>query len=293
MDIRISKESEVPLRQQLAEQIVFLIATEKLKPGEFLPSVRELARRLKIHHNTVSQAYQDLSRRNWVRIRRGSRTTVLPPQERTQDLDDLINATIQLARERGYGLRDLERRVRERLQAQSPDHLLVVAEEPGFRELLREEIRLELAWPVEACSQEELASNRGRVVGAQVVTPLIYVEQVVPLLPKNRPVIPLVYDDADKYLEQVRALQEPSLIAVVSVSERFLRTAISLLAPVVGQRHTLQKFSLPLPTPNAMAAADLVFCDSIASRQVKAAKLVHYRLISPACLEQISNAMKS
>jgi len=45
MNIRLSKESEVPIRRQLTEQIVFLIATEMLKPGEALPSVRRLARR--------------------------------------------------------------------------------------------------------------------------------------------------------------------------------------------------------------------------------------------------------
>ena len=72
MEIRVDKQSEVPVRQQLAEQIVFLIVTEKLKPGQALPSVRELARRLKIHRNTVSDAYGDLKRRAWVVARRGS-----------------------------------------------------------------------------------------------------------------------------------------------------------------------------------------------------------------------------
>ena len=49
MDIRIDNSSEVPIRHQLAEQIVFLIATNRLAAGETLPSVREMARRLKIH----------------------------------------------------------------------------------------------------------------------------------------------------------------------------------------------------------------------------------------------------
>jgi len=40
--IRISKESDVPLRRQIATQIEFLIATGKLNPGEVLPSVRAL-----------------------------------------------------------------------------------------------------------------------------------------------------------------------------------------------------------------------------------------------------------
>lgn len=40
MDIHLSKESEVPLRQQLTEQIVFSIATGKLRTGKQLPSVQ-------------------------------------------------------------------------------------------------------------------------------------------------------------------------------------------------------------------------------------------------------------
>ena len=54
MEIRIDKKSEIPVRQQLAEQIIFAIATGELMPGQALPSVRALARQLKIHHNTLS-----------------------------------------------------------------------------------------------------------------------------------------------------------------------------------------------------------------------------------------------
>ena len=76
MRISLSKNSDVPVRQQLAEQIVFLITTGKLRAGEPLPSVRAFARRLKVHHNTVSEAYQDLVRRNWLTRQRGSRLIV-------------------------------------------------------------------------------------------------------------------------------------------------------------------------------------------------------------------------
>src|SRR5260370_38599753 len=76
MEIQLSRESEVPLRRQLAEQIVFLIGVGKLRAGQRLPSVRELARRLKIHHNTVSEAYQALVRRTWLVRQRGSRLVV-------------------------------------------------------------------------------------------------------------------------------------------------------------------------------------------------------------------------
>jgi hypothetical protein len=44
MQITLSKHSDVPLRQQLAEQIAFLIRTGQLLAGQELPSVRVLAR---------------------------------------------------------------------------------------------------------------------------------------------------------------------------------------------------------------------------------------------------------
>jgi GntR family transcriptional regulator len=73
MEIHIDGSNDVPIRRQLTEQIMFLIANQRLRDGELLPSVRELARRLKVHHNTVSEAYQDLVQRKWLERRRGSR----------------------------------------------------------------------------------------------------------------------------------------------------------------------------------------------------------------------------
>src|ERR1051326_3474686 len=108
MDIRISRESNVPLRQQIAAQIEYQIAIGKLKPGEALPSVRTLARQLKIHHNTVSQAYQDVTGLRLLSRKKGSRLVVRTPDERAvashPDLDDLINQTIQTARRHGHTL---------------------------------------------------------------------------------------------------------------------------------------------------------------------------------------------
>ena len=55
-DISIDRDSDVSIRQQITDQILFLIATGRLRSGDQLPSVRELARRHDIHANTVSQA---------------------------------------------------------------------------------------------------------------------------------------------------------------------------------------------------------------------------------------------
>ncbi|MGA3324436.1 MAG: GntR family transcriptional regulator [Terriglobia bacterium] len=298
MDIRISKESEIPLRQQLAEQIVFHIATGKLKPGQALPSVRELARRLKIHHNTVSEAYQDLIRRRWLVGRRGSRVTVRALEEGAHargasGLDDFINTLIRLARDQGFSLQSLRERVRERLLGQPPDHILVVEADAGLRRLLREEIRAAINWPVEVCSRLELAANPGLGIGALAVAAHYAIPDVNPLLPKDRPAIPLAFGAADEQVELIRRRREPSVVAVVSVSEGFLQTARSVLATAAGCRHVLQEFLLPLPDPKALAAADVVFADSIAVREVKHRGVVPYRLIAPASLSYLASALRA
>ena len=55
MRLWFSPASEVPIYRQLVTQIVLAILSGDLKPGERLPSTRELARRFSIHPNTVAR----------------------------------------------------------------------------------------------------------------------------------------------------------------------------------------------------------------------------------------------
>ena len=94
--ISLNQDGEVPLQEQIAEQIVFQITSGKLLPDEALPSVRALAQRLKIHHNTVSKAYAALVTRRWLRRRRGSRLRVGASSGRPgQNLDSLIDEALR------------------------------------------------------------------------------------------------------------------------------------------------------------------------------------------------------
>ena len=68
----ITRNSEQPIREQLIRQVVLGILSEDLPAGHRLPSIRSLARRHKIHANTVSAAYQDLLHRGWIELKRGS-----------------------------------------------------------------------------------------------------------------------------------------------------------------------------------------------------------------------------
>lgn len=288
----------MPVREQLAQQIVYLIATEKLEPGTSLPSVRELARRLKVHHNTVSEAYQELVRRTWLVHRRGRRLVVRRPGTEpgtgtVAALDDLINQAIDAARRCGYSLQQLRARVRERLMAEPPDHLLVVEAEPGLRSILQEEIRAAGRWPVEGCSPAELAHNPGLAVGALLAAPHFALDEVRENLSKQFPVVPLAFSEAEEQLALVRKRRDPCVIAVVSVSQVFLRTARGLLAPALGDRHSLVEHLAPLADPDALRGADLVFCDTLAYRHVRSRHRVLYRLIDLQSVQYLSTAMQS
>lgn len=296
MDIHLSKESEVPLRQQLAEQIVFSITTGKLRAGQQLPSVRALARRLKIHHNTVSEAYQDLVRRTWVTRQRGSRH-VVGFHENAQtiavgnNLDDFINAAIRSARDMGYSLQALRDRVYKRLLVQPADHILVVEPDAGIREIMRKEIHQALGCRVEACSRDELRNAPELAIGAQVTTPDYAMANVEPLVPKQRPAISISFSTADEYVELVRSLPEPSVISVVSVSEILLKTARGFLAPALGRRHELRECLLVSGGRPDLRGADIAFCDSLVVDTVKCRRKIQYHLVAPDCLEYLASAL--
>ncbi|MBK5291145.1 MAG: GntR family transcriptional regulator [Acidobacteriia bacterium] len=299
MDIRINKESPISLREQIGAQIEFLVATGELKPGEPLPSVRALARRLRIHHNTVSQAYQDVTARNLLVSKRGSRLLVRTPEERAvtprPELDDLINQTIRTARHYGYTLEELSVRVRDRLMEEPPDHVLVLSFDAGMRRLLQAEVEQALKCRVKACSPEELVANPELALGALVVSPPGVLPAITEVLPKDRPAIPVLYSSAESHLEMVRKLTHPSIIAVASVSKDFLMVARGLLGSVVGVQHTLVECLLASHETAEIPVADVLFCDAIVFARLSAPRhrknAVVYNLVTPECLDQIVTMM--
>ena len=66
MDIIISNTSGVPIYEQIEEQIKSQIMTGSLVAGEALPSMRVLAKELKISIITTKRAYEDLERDGFI-----------------------------------------------------------------------------------------------------------------------------------------------------------------------------------------------------------------------------------
>jgi GntR family transcriptional regulator len=68
--IRIDHDSPVPAYQQILSGIRALLVAGSFRPGDRLPTVRQLAIDLCVHHNTVAEAYRHLSDEGWLDLRR-------------------------------------------------------------------------------------------------------------------------------------------------------------------------------------------------------------------------------
>jgi GntR family transcriptional regulator len=66
MDIIISNSSGVPIYEQIEEQVKSQIMTGELKEGDALPSMRVLAKDLKISIIRTKSAYEDLERDGYI-----------------------------------------------------------------------------------------------------------------------------------------------------------------------------------------------------------------------------------
>jgi GntR family transcriptional regulator len=72
----VNIESPIAVYVQIENQVQFAIASGRIKPGETLPSVREMSSMLNINPNTVTKAYRDLELLQLVHTRRGVGVTV-------------------------------------------------------------------------------------------------------------------------------------------------------------------------------------------------------------------------
>src|SRR5580658_9073455 len=89
----VAPSSGVPIYRQLLDQVRAQIATGRLAPGEFLPSVRQVAAELTVNPMTVSKAYSLLERDGVVELVRGQGMRVIGRAVRprqTVDRDEVI-----------------------------------------------------------------------------------------------------------------------------------------------------------------------------------------------------------
>ena len=78
MHIVLSNSSELPIYEQIKEQIKTQILSGELHEDEMLPSLRQLARDLKISVLTTTRAYNELEEEGYITSRQGQGFYVMP-----------------------------------------------------------------------------------------------------------------------------------------------------------------------------------------------------------------------
>ena len=111
MNLIISNNSEIPIYEQIKREIERAINTNELKSAEALPSVRNLAKDLRISVLTVKKAYDELESEGYIKTVQGkgsfviSRNQDLIKEEQIKIIEEHLEEIIKIAK-----LTDIEKK---------------------------------------------------------------------------------------------------------------------------------------------------------------------------------------
>ncbi len=113
MDIFISNASGVPIYEQIVSQVKNLILNGALQEGEALPSMRLLAKELRISVITTKRAYEELEREGYIVsvVGKGSfvapKNTELVREEKQRQVEEYLSQAAETAKTYGISLEEL------------------------------------------------------------------------------------------------------------------------------------------------------------------------------------------
>lgn len=163
--LEIDRQAKTPVREQLVEQLRYLIASGHYKVSDTLPSTRKMGERLGISFHTVRKAYQALEDEGLLESQVGSGYTVkertpLAKSERMERGAEIVHEALQ--RLVGFGLSDAEIEYLFQEQANLLDHasverkLVAVGPHPEINDLIADQLSSALQQAVRAVSLAQL-----------------------------------------------------------------------------------------------------------------------------------------
>jgi GntR family transcriptional regulator len=112
--VTIDTRDATPIYAQLERALRAAIATNKLRPGDQLPTVRQLAVDLRVNANTIARVYAELERAGVIETRRGVGSFISatpeqahPPREREKRLRAFVTRVLADADAAGFTIDDV------------------------------------------------------------------------------------------------------------------------------------------------------------------------------------------
>ena len=237
MDFVLKRKGGVPLHDQLLAQLELRILTGVLTPGQRLPSVRALARRLGLHANTVSSAYRELQTAGHVELRRGAGVYVRAGSpaalEDAHGLDELIRLALSAAFRKGHSGAEIRTAVERWLRAAPPERVVIVDPRRETLELVVHEIKSAIGVPASGCTLEELEREPGLASGALLVALPYHVSKVARAAP-GVPVETIRVEGSEDDQKAVLALPAGGTVLLVSGSPILLQIAQAIIGGLRG-----------------------------------------------------------
>jgi len=258
-----------------------------------LPSTRELARRFRIHANTVSAAYGDLEKDGWLELRRGSgvyirENLLTAPLSPELALDHLIAGLFRSARELGLGLARARSRLRQSLEMQPPDHFLLIEPSRELAEIVVTEISTVVTFPVSSCDPTACRQPEALDGAIPLVLPS-KAEMVRRQLPSGVDLLRLRLRSVTDSIAPWTPARGDSLVAVASAWPDFLKQArIMLVAAGFHPDGLLFRDSAKSGWTKGLAQAAGVVCDSLtATRLPPNCRSIPFPLLAESSLEEL------
>jgi DNA-binding transcriptional regulator YhcF (GntR family) len=299
MEIVLNRRGGIPVREQIATQLQLQILGGALAHGQRLPSVRALARRLRVHHNTVSAAYQDLQQAGHVQLKKGAGVYVrrAGPTElpEARGLDDMIRLALRSALTLGYTGTEIRAAVERWLAAAPPERVVIVDPSREMGELLVQELRTGLERPASTVTLDDVARDPRLLDGTLALVLPYHVEwlrQVAPAAAVEE--VTLEVGEADR--KAIVSLPSGSIVLVVSHAPAVLPFASVFLHSLRGDELFVDTRPLAAAAEwrRLAPAADLVLADVLAAPAARAAgarRVREVRVVPPRALERLREAL--
>ena len=292
MQLWFARNKDVTFREQLVTQIVLGILSDDFRPGQRLPSTRELARRFRLHPNTVSAGYRELERQGWVEFRHGSGVyvSIAKPENPSSPaliLDKLVSDLFRSARRLGLPMADVRSRMLHWLDLQPPDHFLLIESDKELARIVASEMQKTLQMPVKTCDPKKLGDS---ALKRAVPVVLPSKAQVVRhLLPQGAELSVLQIRSVPGSLEPWLPAPIGALVGIASRWPGFLSMAHALLV-AAGFNHDalVVRDARKRDWQRGLQETAAVVCDSLIAVELpKTCRTISFPLIAEASLNEL------
>jgi DNA-binding transcriptional regulator YhcF (GntR family) len=291
MQLWFARGSEVTIREQLVTQVILGILSDDLSPGQRLPSTRELARRFRLHPNTVSAAYRQLEREQWVELRHGSgvyvrnqRPEVAPSSALA--VDQMIARLFRSAQELGAPLSTLRSRLRQWLDLQPPDHFLLIEPDEELRRIVAAEMAQAVTLSVRSCGLQDCPKTLEGGIPVALSNSLVTVRGA---LPTGTDVLQLNFRSVPSSLAGWLPAPSGALVGIASRWPSFLKVARTILnAAGFHPDSLIFRDARKANWQRGLQQTAAVVCDSATAKELPSGcRAIPFSLLSEASITEL------